>query len=316
LLKYQYVAIMSMSNQQLEIYQRKPEWLKISLSHGPHFKEVATNLRAGTLTTVCEEARCPNLHECWGQQKTATYMILGDTCTRRCRFCAVKTGTPGCPDPAEAQRVAYSARDMDLKHVVVTMVTRDDLADGGASHLADTVSALRQIHPKATIEVLSSDLMGKLDSIQCLVDSVPEILSHNLETVRRLTPSVRSRSDYDRSLAFLAYCSKNSKGSLVKSSLMLGLGEEEAEIHQAIEDLRQVGVQVINMGQYLQPSRTNLRVEKYWSPEEFARLKSYALAKGFSHVEAGPLVRSSYHAGGQYELIRQLNHPLFKEKNS
>jgi len=284
-----------------ESYVRKPAWLKVQLESSNAFREVRKTLTDGKLHTVCEEARCPNRQECWGVHKTATFMILGDTCTRRCRFCAVKTGLPGAVDASEPLRVAESCASMGLSHVVLTMVTRDDLSDGGAKVLADTVRAIRRLLPEASIEVLSSDLMGKRDSIAILADSRPDILSHNLETVRRLTSQVRSRSDYDRSLAFLKTCAGLKTGAAIKSSLMLGLGEVEAEIEQAMDDLLEAGVNMMNLGQYLQPSIHHLPVQKYWTPEEFASLKRTAQKKGLRFVEAGPLVRSSYHAGSQYK---------------
>ncbi len=296
-----------------DAYQPKPEWLKIQLNGSPAFHQVRESLQKSRLNTVCEEARCPNLHECWGKHKTATFMILGDTCTRRCRFCNVKTGLPKVLDLDEPRRVAEAAAEMGLKHVVVTMVNRDDLEDGGAAILAQTVEALHQVLPDAGVEVLSSDLMGKPESIATLVASKPEILSHNLETVRRLTPLVRSRSDYDRSLDFLKQCKDLDPEATVKSSLMLGLGETFEEVLESMDDLRKHGVDVLNMGQYLQPSRTHIPVARYWSPEEFAQLKVQALSRGFRHVEAAPLVRSSYHAGGQYEQYRKRIHPLYQE---
>lgn len=289
----------------------KPEWLKIRLNTNANYKFVRGQVKGHQLTTVCEEARCPNIHECWGEHRTATFMILGDTCTRRCRFCAVKTGLPRVLDEDEPMRVAETVRAMDLAHVVITMVNRDDLDDGGARILAETV---RQIHaqaPGTTVEVLSSDLMGDRESIRIACESRPEIMSHNLETVRRLTPNVRSRSTYERSLLFLRLAKEIAPDSVTKSSLMLGLGETRDEILEAMEDLLESKVGLLNLGQYLQPTRTHLSVQKYWTPEEFTELKERALEKGFVHCESGPLVRSSYHAGEQYELYRRRIHPLY-----
>jgi lipoic acid synthetase len=285
-------------------YERKPDWLRIRLEAGSDFQKVRGAIEGGRLHTVCEEARCPNLHECWGRHRTATFMILGDTCTRRCRFCAVKTGLPPPPDPDEPRRVAESAATLGLAHVVVTMVTRDDLPDGGAGLLAATVREIRLAAPKASIEVLSSDLMGKEESIATLVASRPDILSHNLETVRRLTPLVRSRSTYDRSLAFLAREAVLAPDLVVKSSLMLGLGETEDEILEAARDLLATGVRMINLGQYLQPSRLHAPVARWWTPAEFEGLKKAILDLGMAFVEAGPLVRSSYHAADQLADFR------------
>ncbi len=291
----------------------KPEWLKIRLNTNTNFKYLKGVMREQRLTTVCEEARCPNIHECWGEHRTATFMILGDTCTRRCRFCAVKTGLPRVLDRDEPRRVAESVAGMALDHVVITMVNRDELADGGASVMADTV---RRIHDACdtTVEVLSSDLMGDEQSIRLVCGSGPEIMSHNLETVRRLTPKVRSRSTYERSLRFLRLAKELDPDSVTKSSLMLGLGERREEVLEAMDDLLAHGVSLLNLGQYLQPTRTHLAVAKYWTPEEFAELRAQALEKGFRHCEAGPLVRSSYHAGEQYETYRRRIHPLYQEQ--
>ncbi len=291
----------------------KPEWLKIRLNTNTNFKYLKGVMREQRLTTVCEEARCPNIHECWGEHRTATFMILGDTCTRRCRFCAVKTGLPRVLDRDEPRRVAESVAAMALDHVVITMVNRDELADGGASVMADTV---RRIHDACdtTVEVLSSDLMGDEQSIRLVCGSGPEIMSHNLETVRRLTPKVRSRSTYERSLRFLRLAKELDPDSVTKSSLMLGLGERREEVLEAMDDLLAHGVSLLNLGQYLQPTRTHLAVAKYWTPEEFAELRAQALEKGFRHCEAGPLVRSSYHAGEQYETYRRRIHPLYQEQ--
>lgn len=283
--------------------QRKPEWIRVKLSGGSAFKDVSHLVHSNQLHTVCESAKCPNMHECWGIHKTATFMILGSICTRCCRFCAVDTGLPEKPDSSEAKRVAESAAAMGLKHVVVTMVTRDDLKDGGASMIAKTVNELHQKLPQSSVEVLVSDLMADADSIKTVLESDPTINSHNLETVRRLTQKVRSRSDYDRSLRYLELVKEFNPAAITKSSLMLGLGETRDELLETFTDLRNVGVDIINLGQYLQPSASHIPVEKYWTPEEFAELKEAAFAAGFAHCESGPLVRSSYHAGEQYNIF-------------
>lgn len=288
----------------------KPEWLKIRLNTNSNYKYVKAQVKEHHLNTVCEEARCPNIHECWGEHRTATFMILGDTCTRRCRFCAVKTGLPRALDEDEPRRVAESVSAMDLAHVVITMVNRDELADGGAHVLAETVRQIHSQAPRTTVEVLSSDLMGDRESIRIACESRPEIMSHNLETVRRLTPQVRSRSTYDRSLLFLRLAREIDPESATKSSLMLGLGETRDEILEAMDDLLENNVSLLNLGQYLQPTRTQLPVQKYWTPEEFAELRDRALEKGFVHCESGPLVRSSYHAGEQFEHFKRRVHPL------
>lgn len=291
---------------------RKPEWIRTRLNTTEDFRQVRQLLSKGQLHTVCEEAKCPNIQECWGTHKTATFMILGDTCTRRCRFCAVKTGLPRGLDLGEPARVADSVREMGLKHVVVTMVNRDDLRDGGSGIMANTVRAIRHKNPGTTIEVLASDMMGRRESIVALVEGAPEILSHNMETVRRLTPLVRSRSDYDRSLEFhrIARDAAPAGTIALKSSIMLGLGETVEEIHKVMDDLLEAGVTLMNIGQYLQPTKTHIPVAKFWKPEEFDELKEVALAKGFVHVEAAPLVRSSYHAGEQLAQYRKNYHPL------
>ncbi len=284
---------------------RKPEWLRIRLNTSPSYVFLKRLVREEGLHTVCEEARCPNLQECWGRHRTASFMILGDTCTRRCRFCAVKTGLPRAVDRQEPERVAQAVKRMGLVHAHVTMVNRDDLSDGGASLMAATVRAIRRDNPGCSIEVLASDFMGDPGAIRQVVESRPDILSHNLETVRRLTPLVRSRSDYDRSLGFLRLVRESDPATVTKSSLMLGLGESFDEVLEAMRDLREAGTDMLNLGQYLQPSRTNLPVVRYWTPGEFARLRIQALSLGFRHCESGPLVRSSYHAGQQLQDLQR-----------
>jgi lipoic acid synthetase len=284
---------------------RKPEWLKVQLNTNNNYKFVKSQIKDKRLTTVCEEARCPNIHECWGEHRTATFMILGDTCTRRCRFCSVKTGLPKSLDLEEPARVAESVREMQLKHVVITMVNRDELPDGGGGVMAQTVRAIRQQAPGCSVEVLSSDLMGDFDSIKIMQESKPDIMSHNLETTRRLTPRVRSRSSYDRSLYFLRAAKEIDPETVTKSSMMLGLGETRDEVLEAMDDLLENNVSIMNLGQYLQPTRNHLKVQKYWTPDEFAELRERALEKGFEHCEAGPLVRSSYHAGEQFQGFKR-----------
>ena len=293
--------------------QRKPDWLRVRLNTTESFRGLKRLVRQQRLTTVCEEARCPNIHECWGEHGTATFMILGDTCTRRCRFCAVKTGLPRVFDLAEPKRVADSVAEMALRHVVITMVNRDDLPDGGAGVMANTVRAIHTHGNGCTVEVLTSDFMERRESIAAVMRAKPAIFSHNLETVRRLTPQVRSRSDYDRSLRVMRIAREIDAETVTKSSLMLGLGETEDEVLSAMDDLRAFDVDMINLGQYLQPTRTHLPVKRYWKPEEFAELKAAALDKGFTHCDAGPLVRSSYHAGEGYEAYRKTFHPLYRQ---
>lgn len=278
---------------------RKPEWLKIKLNTNKSYTGLKKLMRENRLNTVCEEARCPNIHECWSERKTATFMILGDTCTRGCRFCAVKTGLPNELDWGEPERVANSVQVMGLKHVVVTAVARDDLNDGGAAVFAETVRAIRRKNPGCTIEVLPSDMKGDYESLHTLMDSKPDIFNHNIETVRRLTKKVRAIATYDRSLQLLKRVKEISPETPTKSSIMVGLGEEKEEILQAMDDLLEHDVNIMTIGQYLQPTKKHLNVVRYYHPDEFEELKQIALEKGFTHCESGPLVRSSYHADEQ-----------------
>ncbi|MDQ6600216.1 lipoyl synthase [Bacillus salipaludis] len=278
---------------------RKPEWLKIKLNTNEHYTGLKKMMREKSLHTVCEEARCPNIHECWAERRTATFMILGDVCTRACRFCAVKTGLPTELDWQEPERVADSVQLMNLKHVVVTAVARDDLKDGGAAVFAETVRAIRRKNPFTSIEVLPSDMGGKEENLRILMDAKPDILNHNIETTRRLTPSVRARAKYDRSLEFLRRAKEMYPEIPTKSSLMIGLGESKEEILEVMDDLRANQVDIMTIGQYLQPTKKHLKVQKYYSPQEFEELRQIAMSKGFSHCQAGPLVRSSYHADEQ-----------------
>ena len=280
-------------------HSRKPEWLKIKLNTNENYVGLKKIMRNKSLHTVCEEAKCPNIHECWAERRTATFMILGDTCTRACRFCAVKTGLPTELDWQEPERVADSVEKMNLKHVVVTAVARDDLQDGGAAVFAVTIKAIRRKNPFTSIEVLPSDMGGLSDNIKIVMDARPDILNHNIETVERLTPSVRAKATYERSLELLRRAKELQPDIPTKSSIMIGLGETKNEIIQTMEDLRSNKVEILTIGQYLQPTSKHLMVEKYYRPEEFAELKEIAMTKGFSHCEAGPLVRSSYHADEQ-----------------
>ncbi|MGY0694369.1 lipoyl synthase [Virgibacillus sp. FSP13] len=282
-----------------EEYIRKPEWLKTKINTNQSYRGLKKLMRDKKLNTVCEEARCPNIHECWSERKTATFMILGDTCTRGCRFCAVKTGLPNELDWGEPARVAESVAIMGLKHVVVTAVARDDLNDGGAAVFAETVRAIRRANPGCTIEILPSDMKGDYESLHTLMDSEPDIFNHNIETVRRLTKRVRARAMYDRSLQLLQRVKEIAPNTPTKSSIMVGLGEEKEEIIQAMDDLLAHDVDIMTIGQYLQPTKKHLNVERYYHPDEFAELKEIALEKGFRHCESGPLVRSSYHADEQ-----------------
>ena len=276
--------------------EKKPEWIKVRLPSNPAFwstKSLVSDLR---LHTVCEEAQCPNRWECWSQG-TATFMIAGDRCTRACGFCAVKTAKPFPLEADEPQRVAEATKRMNLNHVVITAVARDDVADGGAEHFVQTIEAVREVNPGITIEILVPDFNGKDEAIQIVMEARPHIFNHNLETVERLTPLVRSRARCQRSLEVLRKA-KDIAGDRVatKSGLMLGLGETEPEIFQTMDDLLAHGVTVLTLGQYLRPSDNHLPVVDYIHPDTFANLKSIAESKGFRHVASGPLVRSSYHA--------------------
>ncbi|MCM3540090.1 lipoyl synthase [Priestia endophytica] len=282
-----------------EDHIRKPDWLKIKLNTNENYTGLKKMMRENNLHTVCEEAKCPNIHECWAVRRTATFMILGAVCTRACRFCAVKTGLPTELDLQEPERVADSVQLMNLKHAVITAVARDDLKDGGAQVFAETVRAVRRKNPFTTIEVLPSDMGGVEENLKMLMDARPDILNHNIETVRSLTKRVRARATYDRSLEFLRRAKEMQPDIPTKSSLMVGLGETKEEIIETMDDLRANNVDIMTIGQYLQPSKKHLKVQKYYHPDEFEELKNIALTKGFSHVEAGPLVRSSYHADEQ-----------------
>ncbi|OKL37731.1 lipoyl synthase [Domibacillus mangrovi] len=291
-----------------EEHLRKPEWLKIKLNTNENYTGLKKMMREKKLHTVCEEAKCPNIHECWAVRRTATFMILGSVCTRACRFCAVKTGLPTELDLEEPERVADSVVQMNLKHVVVTAVARDDLKDGGAYVFAETVRAIRRKNPFTSIEVLPSDMGGMEENLQMLMDAKPDILNHNIETVRRLTPRVRARAKYDRSLEFLRRAKEMQPEIPTKSSLMIGLGETKEEIIEVMDDLRANNVDIMTIGQYLQPSKKHLKVIKYYHPDEFAELREIAMTKGFSHCEAGPMVRSSYHADEQVNAAAKARH--------
>ncbi|MFV9510199.1 lipoyl synthase [Tepidibacillus sp. LV47] len=292
--------------------ERKPhEWLKIKLNTNENYRGLKKMIREKKLHTVCEEARCPNLHECWAVRKTATFMILGDICTRACRFCAVKTGMPTELDLQEPMRVAESVKQMGLQHVVVTSVARDDLKDGGAFIFAETIRAIRRLNPLTTIEVLPSDLGGVYENLKILMDARPDILNHNIETVRRLSDRVRAKAKYERSLEFLRRAKELQPDIPTKSGIMVGLGETKEEILEAMDDLRANYVDILTIGQYLAPTKEHLKVEKYYHPDEFAELKEIALSKGFKHCESGPLVRSSYHADEQVAQAKKTDQSCF-----
>ncbi|MDR2684206.1 MAG: lipoyl synthase [Prevotellaceae bacterium] len=273
--------------------QRKPDWLKIDFKSSGNYSVVSKILKINNLHTICVSGRCPNLAECWNRG-TATFMILGNICTRSCKFCNTLTGNPLPPDPAEPNNVANAVKTMNLRNVVLTSVTRDDLADGGAEHWAKCILSIKAENPAVKIETLIPDFCGNKLLINKIADAKPNIISHNIETVKRLTPTVRNAASFETSLAVLQYVS--SKNIRVKSGLMLGLGETEEEIFETMDSLLESGCEVLTLGQYLQPTKKHLPVAAYIRPEKFAEYKKIALQKGFGFVESGPLVRSSYHA--------------------
>lgn len=275
---------------------RLPSWFKVNVRTGPDYLEIKQTLERLGLHTICEEARCPNRWECWNA-RTATFLILGDICTRRCHYCSVETGRPLPIDEAEPRRVAEAVRALSLHHAVITSVNRDELPDGGASVFAETIRQTRRLNPTCTIEVLIPDFEGNEEELATVCAEKPEILNHNIETVMRLFPSIRPQGKYQRSIDLLA--SAKQQGMKTKSGLILGMGETLDEAREVMRDLRSVDCDILTIGQYLQPTRDHLPVAKFYEPSEFALLKKEGLAMGFSHVESGPLVRSSYHAEQQ-----------------
>ena len=272
---------------------KKPKWLKVKLPTGQAYKNIRGVTKSHDLHTICESGNCPNMGECWGAG-TATFMILGNICTRSCGFCNVMTGRPLAVDILEPKNVARSIKLMGVKHAVITSVDRDDLKDGGASIWVETINEIRKVNPTTTMETLIPDFKGRLKDIQPIIDVAPEVVSHNIETVRRLTKKVRIQAKYDRSLDALRFL--NEGGIKTKSGIMLGLGETEEEVIETMHDLRSVGVSIMTIGQYLQPSKKHLSVVGFITPEQFAKYKEIGLSLGFKHVESSPLVRSSYHA--------------------
>ena len=279
---------------------RHPPWIRAKLPSGQVYFDLRSRVHALGLHTVCESASCPNVGECWSE-KSLTIMILGALCTRSCKFCDVPTGRPLPPDPAEPERVATILAELGLAHAVITCVTRDDLDDGGAAHWAATLRAVRSRCPSMVLEALVSDFKGDTLAVDTVLAAGPDVFAHNLETVPRLSRQVRVQANVERSLLVLDHASR--RGALTKSGLMLGLGESLDEVRAVMRDLRQAGVEILTLGQYLRPSRQHLSVERHVTPDEFAELKNEALALGFAHVESGPLVRSSYHASNQHELV-------------
>ncbi len=272
---------------------KKPKWLKVKLPTGQAYKAVRGITKSHDLHTICESGNCPNMGECWGAG-TATFMILGNICTRSCGFCNVMTGRPLAVDILEPKKVARSVQLMEVKHAVITSVDRDDLKDGGSSIWVETINEIRKENPETTMETLIPDFKGRLKDIQPIIDVAPEVVSHNMETVRRFTKKVRIQAKYDRSLDVLRFL--NEGGIKTKSGIMLGLGETEAEVVETMHDLREVGVSIMTIGQYLQPSKKHLSVLEFITPAQFDKYRDIGLSLGFQHVESSPLVRSSYHA--------------------
>ncbi|HVM09523.1 MAG TPA: lipoyl synthase [Acidimicrobiales bacterium] len=281
--------------------ERKPEWLRVKANMGPEYRRLKSTMRSNELVTVCEEAGCPNIFDCWNAG-TATFMINGERCTRACGFCLVDTRKPEALDAAEPERVASAVESMGLRHAVVTAVARDDLSDGGAGAFAATVAAIRRRTPDVTVEVLISDCKGDPDALQMIFDSRPDVLNHNIETVLRLQRAVRPSASYARSLAVLARA--KAAGLTTKSGIILGMGETEDEVIGALADLRSTGVDIVTIGQYLRPTAHHLPVARWWTPDEFDSLRVVAQSMGFAHVEASPLTRSSYHAGDAISATR------------
>jgi lipoic acid synthetase len=286
-----------------ESQARKPAWLKVRAPGGPNYMQLQALMRERNLHTVCQEARCPNIGECW-EERTATFMILGNVCTRRCGFCAVSHGRPTWEDRDEPERVGRTVAEMGLAHVVVTSVNRDDLADGGAGAFARTIGAIRQAAPRCRVEVLIPDFQGSAAALAAVLEARPDVLNHNIETVRRLYREVRPGSRYERSLELFGRARAHATAPVVKSGMMLGLGETLDEVRATMADLRAAGVALLTLGQYLRPSPGHLPVARYVPPEEFRALAAEGHVLGFRHVEAGPLVRSSYHAKRQVEAAR------------
>jgi len=282
---------------------RRPEWIKVRAPAGENYERLQTLMRSKALHTVCEEAMCPNLGECWGSG-TATFLMLGDVCTRSCVFCDIKHGKPNAMDWLEPERVAQAVKSMDLKHAVITSVNRDERKDGGAPIFAMVIRRIRQIHPGCSIEVLIPDFKGSLEALKIVMDARPEILNHNVETVPRLFKTIQPQDSYDWAAATLSNARKLDPDVLTKSGIMVGLGEELEEVKAVMRDQRSWGVDILTVGQYLQPSKKHYPISRYYTMEEFTELREYGYSIGFKWVECNPLVRSSYHA---YEQVRALS---------
>jgi lipoic acid synthetase len=281
----------------------RPDWLKVRIPSGEAFFEVRNIIRSHKLNTVCEDAMCPNIAECWGKHRTATFMILGDICTRACAFCAVQSGKPTEYDLMEPARVAAAIADMKLRHAVITSVDRDDLADGGASIFAETVRQIRSRDPEVKIELLTPDFQGSLTSVRTIIEAGPDIFSHNIETVRRLYPSIRFKSDYTTSFGLLKAAKDMNLRLFIKTGIMVGLGETKEEVVELMHDAAQAGIEIMTIGQYLRPSVKHAEIRKYYHPDEFAEFRELGLNLGIRWVFSGPLVRSSYHAENVFDQM-------------
>src|SRR5215831_8785513 len=281
----------------------RPDWLKVRLPSGENFFEVRRILRSHNLNTICEDAMCPNIAECWGKHRTATFMILGDICTRACAFCAVTSGKPTEYDLMEPGRVAAAIADLKLKHAVITSVDRDDLRDGGAEIFAETVRQIRSRDANVKVELLTPDFQGSLGSVRTIIDARPDIFSHNIETVRRLYPSIRFKSDYTTSFGLLKAAKGMDSTVFIKTGIMVGLGEEKHEVVELLHNAVEAGVDILTVGQYLRPSAEHAEIKKYYHPDEFAELREIGLAAGIRWVFSGPLVRSSYHAEDVFDQM-------------
>ena len=285
---------------------RLPPWVKVQMKTGQNYQSIQKVMKRFDLHTICQEARCPNVWECWNNG-TATFLILGDICTRRCHYCSVETGRPLSTDFQEPLRVARAVQTLGLRHAVITSVNRDDLEDGGASQFAETIRHIARLLPSCTTEVLIPDFRGSRRALTTILSAKPSIVNHNIETVRTLFPLLRPQGKYERSLQYLKLAKK--MGATTKSGLIIGMGESEKEIRDTLDELRTVGCDIVTIGQYLQPTKDHLQVKKYYHPEEFAQLREEALALGFTHVESGPLVRSSYHAEQQTHHTSKFSAP-------
>ncbi len=290
--------------------ERRPEWIKVRAPSGQSYERVLETMRSKRLHTVCEEARCPNLGECWGAG-TATFLLMGDTCTRSCGFCDIKTGRPETLDWLEPERVARAVKDMDLRHAVITSVNRDERPDGGAPIFAMVIRRIRQLQPGCSIEVLIPDFKGSRAALAIVMEARPEILNHNVETVRRLFKVVQPQDQYDWAEATLRNARSFDPDVLTKSGIMVGLGETMEEVKETMRDLRDWGVDILTIGQYLQPTLKHLPIDRYYRPAEFVELKDFGMEIGFQWVESGPLVRSSYHAEKQVQALSKVHRELY-----